>query len=185
MATTQDFRNGFAFRMDGAIYFISEFQHVKPGKGGAFVRTKMKNVETGAVIDRTFRSGDKVDEVRVERRAMQYIYKEGAHFVFMDTDTYEQVTIDGARLADVADLMKEGETVGVIFGDDAPLIVELPFHVEVKIVHTEPGVKGDTATGATKPAEVESGATIQVPLFVNVGDVIQVDTRSREYLSRK
>ena len=185
MATTQEFRNGMAFRMDGAIFFIAEFQHVKPGKGGAFVRTKLKNVETGAVLERTFRSGDKVDDVRIERRPMQYLYQEGPNYVFMDNDTYEQITVDGVKVEDVADLMKENETVNVVFGDDAALLIELPFHVELIITHTEPGVKGDTATGATKPATVESGATVQVPLFINEGDVIQIDTRTREYLSRK
>lgn len=184
MATTQDFRNGFAFRMDGNVYLIAEFQHVKPGKGGAFVRTRLKNVQTGAVIDRTFKSGEKVDDIRVENREMQYIYKEGDHYVFMDTETYEQIHLPHKIVDDIADLMKENEVVTVIFGDGMPLLAELPFHVNVKIVETDPGVRGDTATGGTKPARVETGAVIQVPLFVTVGETIKVDTRTREYLSR-
>jgi len=170
--------------MDGNVYLIAEFQHVKPGKGGAFVRTRLKNVQTGAVIDRTFKSGEKVDDIRVENREMQYIYKEGDHYVFMDTETYEQIHLPHKIVDDIADLMKENEVVTVIFGDGMPLLAELPFHVNVKIVETDPGVRGDTATGGTKPARVETGAVIQVPLFVTVGETIKVDTRTREYLSR-
>lgn len=184
MPTTQDFRNGFAFRMDGAIWFIVEFQHVKPGKGGAFVRTKLKNVETGAVQERTFRSGEKVEEVRVERRDMQYLYHDGEFYVFMDMESYEQIHLEPTKVDEMADLMKENEIVTVVFGDEHPLAVELPFHVDLKIVETDPGVKGDTATGGTKPAKLESGASIQVPLFIQIGEHIRVDTRTREYLSR-
>ena len=184
MATTQDFRNGFAFRMDGNIYLIVEFQHVKPGKGGAFVRTRMKNVQTGAVLERTFKSGEKVDDIRVENRQMQYIYKEGDHYVVMDTETYEQVHLPHEIVDDVADLMKENEIITVVFGDGMPLSVELPFHVNLKITETDPGVRGDTATGGTKPAKVETGAIIQVPLFLTIGETIKIDTRTREYLSR-
>ncbi len=184
MATTQDFRNGFAFRMDGDIYMIAEFQHVKPGKGGAFVRTKFKNVETGSVLERTFKSGEQVDEVRVERRDMQYIYREGEHYVFMDSESYEQIFLEAKKVDDISDLMKESELVTIVFGDETPLLAELPFHVDLEVVDTEPGVRGDTAQGATKPAVLESGASVQVPLFVSVGDKIKVDTRSREYLSR-
>ncbi len=184
MATTQEFRNGFAFHMDGAIWFIVEFQHVKPGKGGAFVRTKLKNVESGAVQERTFRSGDKVDEVRVERRDMQYLYHDGDFYVFMDMQSYEQIHLDSVKVDEVADLMKENEIVTVVFGDERPLAVELPFHVDLKIIETDPGVKGDTATGGTKPAKLESGASVQVPLFIQIGERIRVDTRTREYLSR-
>lgn len=184
MATTQDFRNGFAFRMDGNIYFIVEFQHVKPGKGGAFVRTRLKNVQTGAVIDRTFKSGDAVEEIRVENRDMQYIYKEGDHYVFMDTETYEQIHLPHEIVDDVADLLKENEVVTVIIGDDMPLLVELPNHVTLTIAETDPGVRGDTATGGTKPAKLETGAVVQVPLFLGVGEKIRIDTRTRQYLSR-
>lgn len=184
MATTQDFRNGFAFNMDGAIWMIVEFQHVKPGKGGAFVRTKLKNVETGAVQERTFRSGDKVDDVRVEHRDMQYLYHDGDFYVFMDMESYEQIHLDPAKVDEVADLMKENEVVTVIIGDQKPLAVELPFHVDLKIVETDPGVKGDTASGGTKPAKLETGATVQIPLFIQTGETIRVDTRTREYLSR-
>jgi len=184
LATTQDFRNGFAFRMDGNIYFIVEFQHVKPGKGGAFVRTRLKNVQTGAVIDRTFKSGEAVEEIRVENRDMQYIYKEGDHYVFMDTETYEQIHLPHEIVDDIADLLKENEVVTVIIGDDMPLLVELPNHVTLTIADTDPGVRGDTATGGTKPAKLETGAVVQVPLFLGVGEKIRIDTRTRQYLSR-
>jgi elongation factor P len=184
LATTQDFRNGFAFRMDGNIYFIVEFQHVKPGKGGAFVRTRMKNVQNGLVIDRTFKSGEVVDEIRVENRDMQYIYKEGDHYVFMDTTSYEQIHLPHEIVDDSADLLKENETVTVIIGDDVPLLIELPNHVTLKVVETDPGVRGDTATGGTKPATVETGAVVQVPLFLGIGETIRIDTRTRQYLSR-
>jgi len=170
--------------MDGDIYMIAEFQHVKPGKGGAFVRTKFKNVETGSVLERTFKSGEQVDEVRVERRDMQYIYREGEHYVFMDSESYEQIFLEAKKVDDISDLMKESELVTIVFGDETPLLAELPFHVDLEVVDTEPGVRGDTAQGATKPAVLESGASVQVPLFVSVGDKIKVDTRSREYLSR-
>jgi len=184
LATTQDFRNGFAFRMDGNIYFIVEFQHVKPGKGGAFVRTRLKNVQTGAVIDRTFKSGEAVEEIRVENRDMQYIYKEGDHYVSMDTETYEQIHLPHEIVDDIADLLKENEVVTVIIGDDMPLLVELPNHVTLTIADTDPGVRGDTATGGTKPAKLETGAVVQVPLFLGVGEKIRIDTRTRQYLSR-
>jgi len=184
LATTQDFRNGFAFRMDDNIYFIVEFQHVKPGKGGAFVRTRLKNVQTGAVIDRTFKSGEAVEEIRVENRDMQYIYKEGDHYVFMDTETYEQIHLPHEIVDDIADLLKENEVVTVIIGDDMPLLVELPNHVTLTIADTDPGVRGDTATGGTKPAKLETGAVVQVPLFLGVGEKIRIDTRTRQYLSR-
>ncbi len=184
LATTQDFRNGFAFRVEGNIYIITYFQHVKPGKGSAFVRTKLKNVQTGAVIERTFKSGDTVDAIRVENRQMQYIYREGEHYVFMDTETYEQTHLPHEIVDDSADLMKENEIVTVLVGDGMPLTVELPNHVDLKIVQTDPGVRGDTATGGTKPARVETGAVIQVPLFISEGEMIRIDTRTREYLSR-
>jgi elongation factor P len=170
--------------MDGNIYFIVEFQHVKPGKGGAFVRTRMKNVQNGLVIDRTFKSGEVVDEIRVENRDMQYIYKEGDHYVFMDTTSYEQIHLPHEIVDDSADLLKENETVTVIIGDDVPLLIELPNHVTLKVVETDPGVRGDTATGGTKPATVETGAVVQVPLFLGIGETIRIDTRTRQYLSR-
>lgn len=184
MATTQDFRNGFALRMEGNIYIITYFQHVKPGKGSAFVRTRLKNARTGAVIDRTFKSGDEVDVIRVENREMRYIYREADHFVFMDTESYEQTHLPHETVDDITDLMKENEIVTVVLGDGMPLSVELPNHVDLKIVETDPGVRGDTATGGTKPAQVETGAIIQVPLFISRGETIKIDTRTREYLSR-
>jgi elongation factor P len=184
VVTTQEFRNGFAFKMDGGIFTIVEFQHVKPGKGGAFVRTKVKNIETGAVLERTFRSGDKIDDVRVERHDMQFLYNDGTHYVLMDTSTYEQLYLDAAQIGDDSDLMKENEIVTVVFGDEKPLGIELPFHVDLRVVDTDPGVKGDTATGGTKPAKLESGASVQVPLFIAIDEIVRVDTRTREYLSR-
>ena len=184
MADTGDFRNGFAMTIEGSIFSIAEFQHVKPGKGGAFVRTKLKNVETGAVIDRTFRSGDKVDEVRLEKREMQFLYSDGEIFHLMDQQTYDQLGISKGVIGDVAGLMKENQTVYLLMAEDKPINAELPNFVELAIAHTEPGVKGDTATGAVKPATLETGAVVMVPLFVNQDDVLRIDTRTGGYVER-
>jgi len=161
-----------------------EFQHVKPGKGSAFVRTKLKNVQTGAVIDRTFRSGDKVEEVRLEKRQMQYLYAEGDIYHFMDAETYEQLGIPAGTVGEAAHFLKENETAYVLIALEKPIGVELPKFVELAVVHTEPGVKGDTATGAVKPATLETGAVVNVPLFVNQGDVLKIDTRTGDYVER-
>ncbi len=185
MASTADFRNGMVFKFKDDLYQIVEFQHVKPGKGGAFVRTKLKNVVSGKVIDNTFRSGEKVDEVRLEARTMQYLYLEGEDHVFMDNETYDQVHMTGESLGDsVTKYLKEGIDYKVLFNEGAPLLVETPNFMELEITHAEPGEKGDRVSAATKPATLETGAVVQVPLFVNQGEIIKVDTRTDEYLER-
>ena len=184
MADTTDFRNGFCMLIDGDIFSIAEFQHVKPGKGGAFVRTKLKNMHTGAVLDRTFRSGDKVEEVRLEKREMQYLYSEADLYHFMDLDTYEQMGISSGVVGQSANLLKESENAYVLIARDAAIGVDLPNFVLLEVTHTEPGIKGDTATGATKPATLETGYQVQVPLFVNQGDKLKIDTRTGQYVER-
>ena len=184
MADTTDFRNGYTLKIDGALFSIVEFQHVKPGKGVAFVRTKLKNLRSGSVIERTFRSGDKVDGVRVEKREMQYLYAEGDLFHFMDIESYEQLAVERGVIGGAAELLKESDHAFVLMAENEPIDVELPNFVQLEVVHTEPGMKGDTATGAVKPATLETGAIVNVPLFVNQGDVLKVDTRSGEYVER-
>lgn len=184
MATTADIKKGVVMTLEGQLYNITDFQHVKPGKGGAFVRTTLKNVVTGRVIDRTFRSGEKIDIVRLEDRKMQYLYREGDSFMFMDQETFEQVAVSDAVVGESADFLKEGEVVKIYFHDEIPLILELPFFIEYKVVECEPGIKGDTVSNVTKPAKIESGAIIQVPLFVEQGERIRVDTRIRQYTER-
>jgi len=184
MADTTHFRNGFTMILDGEIFSIVEFQHVKPGKGGAFVRTRLKNFQTGAVIDRTFRSGDKVEEVRVEKREMQYLYSEVELFHFMDLETYDQIGVSRNTVGKAADLLKENESAFVLTARGQVIGVELPNFVHLAVTHTEPGVRGDTATGAVKPATLETGAQVSVPLFVNEGDVLKIDTRTGEYVER-
>ena len=185
MASTSDIRNGFTFRHNHDIYSVVEFQHVKPGKGAAFVRTKIKSLSTGRVLSETFPSGHKVDEVRVERHKMQYLYKDDMGFHFMNSESFEQATIPEA-LIENPDLMREGDTVEVLYNteDNAALTVDLPQYVEMEVTYTEPGIKGDTATNTLKPATVETGAEVRVPLFVNTGDKIKIDTRSGSYVSR-
>ena len=170
--------------VEGALYSIVEFQHVKPGKGGAFVRTKLKNIATGAVIDRTFRSGDKVEAVRIEKREMQYLYAEGDTYHFMDTETYEQTAILKEVVGSAVDFLMENETAYVLVTDGKSLGVELPNFVELTVTHTDPGVRGDTAQGSSKPATVETGATVSVPLFVEQGDKLKIDTRTGDYVER-
>ncbi len=184
MATTADFRNGLTIEHKGNLVSIVEFQHVKPGKGGAFVRSKLKNVRTGRVVEHTFRAGEKVEVVRLTNRKMQYLYRDGTGFNFMDMETYNQVAIPEELVGDQARFMKESEMVAVLYHGEEPLGVEIPFHVELEVVKTDPGVKGDTAQGGTKPAELESGAVVQVPLFINEGDVLRIDTRTGEYMER-
>ncbi|GBE29227.1 elongation factor P [bacterium BMS3Bbin04] len=185
MASTADFRNGMVFKFKNDLYQIVEFQHVKPGKGGAFVRTKLKSVVTGRILDNTFRSGEKVEEVRLEARTMQYLYLEGDSYVFMDNETYDQVNMTAESLGDdVVKYLKEGIDYKVLFNDGKPLLVETPNFMELEIKHTEPGDKGDRVSAATKPATLETGAIVQVPLFVNTGEVVKVDTRTSEYLER-
>ena len=179
-----EFRNGVTFELDGNVLQVIEFQHVKPGKGAAFVRTKMKNVITGAVTERSFNPTDKVEEAFVERRDMQYLYNDGDLYYFMDTETYDQVALNAETVGDALKFVKENEMCKICSHNGSVFSVEPPLFVELEITETEPGFKGDTATGASKPATVETGATVAVPLFVNQGDKIKIDTRTGEYLSR-
>ncbi len=185
MANTSDIRKGLCIRYNHDIYKIVEFLHVKPGKGPAFVRTKLKSVTTGKVIDNTFSAGHKIDDVRVETHKFQYLYNEGDTYHFMNTDDYDQISLQKSTL-DAPDLMKEGEVVTVLINteDSLPLSVEMPQSVVLEVTHTEPGVKGNTATNATKPATVETGARVNVPLFINEGDKIKVDTEKGTYQER-
>lgn len=184
MISTNQFKNGSAIRVDGKRFTITYFQHVKPGKGGAFVRTKLRNMDTGATVDKTFRAGEKVDSIRTESRPMTYLYQDGDLHYFMDTDTYEQLPIPQDVLGENAGFITANSTVSVLSADGEVVSVEPPAHVDLEVSETDPGLKGDTAQGGSKPATLETGLTVQVPLFVNVGDRVRVDTRSREYLTR-
>ncbi len=184
MATTNDLKNGMTLNLDGQLWGVVDFQHVKPGKGGAFVRTKLKNVMSGKVVDRTFNAGVKVEVASVDRREMQYLYREGDEFVFMDVQDYDQPRIPAATVGDAADYLLEEQTVTVAFNDGLPLYVELPASVELTVSQTDPGVQGDRSTGGTKPATLETGAQVQVPLFITTGEKVKVDTRTGDYLSR-
>ncbi|MDX1624384.1 MAG: elongation factor P [Gemmatimonadota bacterium] len=184
MATTSDFRNGMVIRLDGELWQITDFQHVKPGKGGAFVRTRLKKVRTGQVVERTFRAGERVEDVRLERRPMQFLYATEHHAHFMDLETYAQHPIDVERLEEQRPYLKENLVCEVLMAEADIVGLELPNFVEAEVVETDPGVKGDTATGGTKPAKLETGAVVQVPLFVERGEKIRVDTRTNEYLER-
>jgi len=185
MASTQDFRNSFTFIWNDDVWQIVEFMHVKPGKGGAFVRTKLKNVRSGKIVDNVFRAGERVQEARVERRPHQFLYEDDMGLHLMNTETYEQTTLPPTAVGSRG-FIKEGGEIDILYHAETeqPLTVEVPRHVELKVEDTEPGMKGDTATGATKPAKLESGATINVPLFINVGDVVRVDTESGAYITR-
>ena len=184
MATTSDIRNGLVIEHKGDIFTVTEFLHVKPGKGGAFVRTKLKSVMDGHVIEETFRAGERIQTVRLEEREMQYLYKDGNLHYFMDTETYEQQPFDEQLFIDDLKFLKENETVSVQLYENKPVTVELPTFVNLKIVKTDPGVRGNTATGGSKPATLETGAVIQVPLFVKEGVTVKVDTRTGEYVER-
>jgi elongation factor P len=184
MPTTNDLKNGMTLNIDGNLMSVVEFQHVKPGKGGAFVRTKLKNVRTGRVLDKTFRAAEPVEVAILEKRAMQYLYRDETGFHFMDTETYEQSTVDAEAVGDAANWLVDSSTPYVTFYDGTAIGVELPASVELTVTETEPGVKGDRVSGATKPATVETGSVVQVPLFVETGDRIKVDTRSGAYLTR-
>jgi elongation factor P len=184
VATTNDLKNGMTLNLDGQLWGVVDFQHVKPGKGGAFVRTKLKNVLTGKVVDRTFNAGVKVEVANVDKREMQYLYREADDFVFMDVQDYDQPRVPAATVGDAADYLLEEQTVTVAFNDGVPLYVDLPAAVELAVSQTDPGVQGDRSTGGTKPATLETGAQIQVPLFITTGERIRVDTRSGEYLGR-
>lgn len=185
MATTADFRNGMVLAIDGQLLQIVYFQHVKPGKGGAFVRSKLKNVMTGAVIDRTWTAGERVNEVRLERRSVQYSYHDGHLYHFMDMQTYEDIPINEEVIGeDQLKYLKEGMECSGLVHDEKVLLIELPFFIELAVVETDPGVRGDTAQGGTKPARLETGAVVQVPLFIEEGQVIRVDRREDKYLER-
>ena len=184
MATTNDLKNGMTLSIDGQLWNVVDFQHVKPGKGGAFVRTKLKNVMSGKVVDRTFNAGVKVETANVDKREMQYLYREGEDFVFMDTQDYDQPRIPAATVGDVANYLLEEQTAVIAFNEGVPLYVELPAAVELTVSQTDPGLQGDRSTGGTKPATLETGAQIQVPLFITTGEKIRVDTRTGDYLGR-
>lgn len=185
MATTADIKNGMCIDIDGQFYFIVEFLHVKPGKGPAFVRTKLKNVMTGRVVDKTFNSGIKLNDVRIERRPHQYLFLDDMGYNFMNNETYEQIPIKKEMINGV-DFLKEGDTIEIVYHaeTETPLYGDLPSHVVLEITYTEPGIKGDTSTNSLKPATVETGATVRVPLFIGTGDKIKIDTRDGSYIER-
>lgn len=185
MADTSDFRNGLTLVWNGDLWTIIEFMHVKPGKGGAFVRSKLRNVRSGRVLENTFRAGEKVETARVERRPHQFLYEDDLGLHFMNMETYEQFSLPADRV-ERREFIKEGSTVDILFyaEKDEPLSTEIPTNVELVVTQTDPGLRGDTATGATKPATLESGATVQVPLFINEGDLLRVNTESGEYVTR-
>jgi elongation factor P len=184
MITTADFKNGMTIEMEGVLYNIVFFQHVKPGKGGAFVRTRLKNLKTGAVMEKNFRAGEKVELAILDKRRMQFLYLEGSNFIFMDTETYEQMPISEEEMGETARFLLEGTQVEVSLYEGKPVGVEPPVFVEMEVAETAPGVKGDTASGGSKPATLESGLVVSVPLFIEAGNRIKVDTRSGEYVER-
>ncbi|MET0642000.1 MAG: elongation factor P [Jiangellaceae bacterium] len=184
MATTNDLRNGLVLNLDGQLWSVVEFQHVKPGKGGAFVRTKLKNVLSGKVVDRTFNAGVRVETATVDRREMQYLYRDGSDLVFMDTSSYEQIHVPAATVGDAAHFLLENQNALVGLHEGVPLFVELPTSVVLAVDYTEPGLQGDRSTGGTKPARLETGYEIAVPLFITTGEKVKVDTRDGSYLGR-
>ncbi len=184
MITAGDFRNGVTFEMDGNVYQVIEFQHVKPGKGAAFVRTKIKNVVTGATVERSFNPTDKMPKAHIERKDMQYLYNDDGLYYFMDVETYEQIPLNESTVGDTLKFVKENDVCKILSFKGSVFGIEPPIFVELEVTETEPGFKGDTATGATKPAIVETGAMVKVPLFINVGDRIRIDTRTEEYMER-
>ncbi len=184
MATTNDLKNGLVLNLDGQLWAVVEFQHVKPGKGGAFVRTKLKNVLSGKVVDKTFNAGTKVETANVDKRDMQYLYHDGDSFVFMDASTYDQIPVSATVVGTAKDFLLENQNAVIALHDGLPLYIELPASVELTITFTEPGLQGDRSTGGTKPATLETGAEIQVPLFVDQGTKVKVDTRDGSYLGR-
>lgn len=184
MADTSDFKNGLVLKIEGQLWQILEFQHVKPGKGPAFVRTKLKNVTSGKTVDKTWNAGVKVETATVDRRDMTYLYHDGTDYIFMDGETYDQIAIGDDILGDSSRFLLENMAVQVATHEDVPLFVELPVTVELEVTHTDPGLQGDRSTGGTKPATLETGAEIQVPLFINTGDKLKVDSRDGNYLGR-
>ena len=184
MATTNDLKNGMVLNLEGQLWAVVEFQHVKPGKGPAFVRTKLKNVESGKVVDKTFNAGTKVETANVDKRTMQYLYNDGTSYVFMDTSTYDQIEVAPDIVGSARDYMLDNQEAVVATNDGRVLYVELPLSVELTIEHTEPGLQGDRSSGGTKPARLETGKEIQVPLFITTGEKVKVDTRDGSYLGR-
>ncbi len=184
MISTNDFHTGLTIELDGDVYMVVEFQHVKPGKGSAFVRSKLKNIKTGAVLERTFRAGEKVPKAHLERREMEYLYRSGDSFYLMDLETYEQTAFSGEQMGETILYLKENEKLVVLMHGNNMVGLELPHTVELEVAETEPGFKGDTASGGSKPATLETGLVINVPLFINIGDRVRVDTRNGEYVER-
>lgn len=184
MISSNDFRTGVTIEMDGDAYQVVDFQHVKPGKGSAFVRTKLKNVRTGGVIEKTFSAGEKIPKAHLERREMQYLYNDGEAFIFMDVNNFEQMPIRDDQMGEDKKYLKENMNVSILFFQGNIIGVDLPSQVELEVVETEPGIKGDTASGGSKPATLETGAVVRVPFFINVGDVIQVNTKTGDYIGR-
>lgn len=184
MATTNDLKNGMVLNLEGQLWSVIEFQHVKPGKGGAFVRTKLRQVLTGKVVDKTFNAGVKIETATVDKREMQYLYRDGESWVFMDQTSYDQILIGDAVVGDAAEYLLENQVVIVALHEGEPLFIEMPANVELVISYTEPGLQGDRSSGGTKPAKLETGAEIQVPLFIEIGEKVRVDTRDGSYLGR-
>ena len=185
MISTSNFKRGLTIELNGGIYSIVDFQHVKPGKGGAFVRTKLKNVKTGLVVDKTFRAGEKMEQAIIDRKTMQYLYNDGDNYCFMNKENYEQISISKEQISELVKLLKEGNDVEVVFCKGDIIGAELPNFMSLKVIKTMPGVKGNTVSGALKPATLETGAIIQVPLFIKEGDVIKIDTREKKYIERE
>lgn len=184
MISVNDFKTGVTIEMDGQAYVVVDFQHVKPGKGAAFVRAKLKNVKTGGVVEKTFRAGEKLPKAHLDRREMQYLYNDGEGYVFMDNENYEQITISAQDMGDGVKWLLENMNIQVLFFQGNIIGIEMPNFVEMEVVETEPGIKGDTATGATKSATLQTGARVQVPLFINTGDRLRIDTRTGLYMER-
>lgn len=184
MISTSDIKRGVCFKLDGDLFSVVEFLHVKPGKGGAFVRTKLKNIKKGTVIEKTFRSGEKFEDVRLEKSSMQYLYEEGDHLVFMDTDSYEQESVPKDAIGNALKFLKENDVIDIIFYEGEAVSIEPPASVILKVIYAEPGAKGDTATNVLKPVKVETEAEVKVPLFINEGDFIKINTETGEYIER-
>lgn len=184
MISTNEFRTGLTIEIEGEVYQVVDFQHVKPGKGAAFVRSKIRNVRTGAVVEKTFNAGEKLPRARIDRKEFQFLYNDGILFYFMDMETYDQTSLDSDQLGEAVRYLKENMVLSILMYQDKPIGVDLPNFVELRVTETSPGIKGDTASGGSKPATLETGYVVQVPFFINVGDVLQIDTRTGQYIKR-
>ncbi|MCG8402825.1 MAG: elongation factor P [Firmicutes bacterium] len=184
MISTNDFRTGLTIEIDGDVFQVVDFQHVKPGKGSAFVRSKLRNMRTGAMVDRTFNAGEKIPRARVERKEVQYLYNDGKDYHFMDMESYDQFSMSVDELGDAVKFLKENMNINLLMFQERSIGVDLPTFVELEVVETAPGIKGDTASGGSKPAKLETGYIVQVPFFINIGDVLQIDTRDGHYIKR-